>query len=228
MNASLIPSFKESIFSDVADIAVDLGEIGIDSVLRDGLIKDIPIVSVFYKFANIATSIREQYLLKKTLIFIQEMNDGRVSDDVRNQYMKRLESDPKGLDKELEYILISIDRHLQSIKSKILARFYVAYLDPANEYNWADFCILLEILDEISIYDFDALFHIYKNESINILDNIEKISLFQIARLEKCGTVYENTIVIDNRLSSKNISVTPQGRIFCELSKIEDFVDAEE
>lgn len=70
MNASLIPSFKESIFSDVADIAVDLGEIGIDSVLRDGLIKDIPIVSVFYKFANIATSIREQYLLKKTLIFL--------------------------------------------------------------------------------------------------------------------------------------------------------------
>lgn len=228
MNTSLIPSFKESIFSNVADIAIDLSEVGIDSCLESGIIKDIPFVNVFYKLGNIAVSIRERHFLQKTLVFIQEINDGKVSDEDRDQHKKRLESDPQKMEKELGYILVSIDRHLQNIKSKILARFYAAYLDSSNKYDWVDFCILSEILDEVSIYDFDALFYIYKNGQVKMCNGIEGISFFQISRLEKCGIIHEDTLTRNNGSYVKCFSLSPQGKIFCELCKIEDFIGTRE
>lgn len=224
MNTSLIPSFRESIFTNTTDIAVEFLELGIDSCLENEIIKEIPFVGTLYKLGNIAVSVRERHLIQKTLTFIQEINNGKVSDDDRDRYKKRLESNYKDMEKELGYILVSIDRHLQSIKSKILARFYLAYLDSSIEYNWGDFCVLSEILDEISIYDFDALFYIYKNDKIKIYDNTTNVSLFQINRLEKCGVIYENNMFGNKALYQKSVSLTPQGRIFCELSRIEDFI----
>lgn len=227
MGTSLIPSFKESVFSNVVDIAIDLSEVGIDSCLESGILEDIPFVNVLYKLGNIAVSIRERHFLQKTLVFIQEINDGNVSDVDRDQHKKRLESNPKKMEKELGYILVSIDRHLQSVKSKILARFYAAYLDSSSKYDWVDFCILSEILDEVSIYDFDALSYIYKNGQIKMCDAVEDISFFQISRLEKCGIIYVDVLTDDSGLYVKNVSLSPQGKIFCELCKIDDFISKE-
>lgn len=222
---SLIPSFKESIFSDGIDIGVDLAEVGIDSCLEDGIIKDIPFVSTIYKLGNIALSIRERHLLQKTLSFIQEINNGNISNEDRCRHKERLEMNPRKMEKELGYILTSIDRYLHVIQSKILARFYAAYLDSSNNYNWEDFCVLSEILDEISIYDFGALYYIYQHEPVESLDCI---SLFQIARLEKCGVIFRDSKVLNFELSNPNIRMCPQGKIFCELSHIEEFITCEE
>lgn len=228
MNASLIPSFKESIFQNVVDIAVDLSEVGLDSCLESGIIKDIPFVNILYKLGNIAISIRERHFLQKTLLFIQEINNGTVSDEDRDHHKKELESNPQKMEKELGYILVSIDRYLQNIKSKILARFYAAYLDSSNKYDWVDFCVLSEILDEVSIYDFDTLFYIYKNGQVRMCNSIEGISFFQISRLEKCGIIHEDILTRNNGSCVKCFSLSPQGKIFCELCKIEDFIETRE
>ena len=227
MNTNLISSFGESIFSNIADITADLSEVGIDSLLDNGIIKDIPIVNTIYKLGSIAISVREKHLLHKTLVFIQEINNGIISDEDRCLHKKQLESNPKKMERELGFILVSIDRHLQSIKSKILARFYSAYLDSSNSYDWIDFCILSEILDEISIYDFEALIYIQKRGTIEIGNNIEEISFFQISRLEKCGVIYVDMVKGDNNSYAKRICLSPQGIVFCKLSKIEDLIREE-
>lgn len=224
MNMSLIPSFKDSLLEGV-DIGTDLIEVGIDSCLDDGIIKDIPFVNTLVKLGNIAVSIRERHLLQKTLAFIQEINKGLVSDDDRSKHKEKLESNPKKMEKELGYLLICIDRHTQVIQSKILARFYAAYLDPTNGYSWEDFCVLSEILGDTSIYDFDALQYIYENEPVNSFDTI---SLFQVSRLEKDGLIYRDYNERRRELSRPCIRMCPQGKVFCELGRIEEFITTKE
>lgn len=42
--AQIIPSFKKTIFDGSKDSIMELTELGIDSLLDDGLLKDVPII----------------------------------------------------------------------------------------------------------------------------------------------------------------------------------------
>lgn len=43
----LIPAFEQSVFNDIfTDSIVDIAEVGIDSILKDGLLKNLPIINI--------------------------------------------------------------------------------------------------------------------------------------------------------------------------------------
>lgn len=56
----IIPSFKKTIFDGSKDSIVDLTELGIDSLLDDGLLKDIPIVGLLVGVKNTAQNIHDR------------------------------------------------------------------------------------------------------------------------------------------------------------------------
>ena len=56
----LIPSFEKSLFdSSLAASGIDILEIGIDSVLQDGLFKDIPIVGTIVNMGKFAQNVHD-------------------------------------------------------------------------------------------------------------------------------------------------------------------------
>lgn len=221
METHLLPSFEDSILKESIDIGIDMAEIGLDSLLSNGLLKEIPFFNTFYKISNIAVSVHDRFFLQKALTFIQEVNQGKASAADRLAHKQELDSNPKKQNKELSFVLASIDRHFQICKSKILARFYTAYIDPSNDYNWSDFCVLAEILDQISIFDFNAFAYIKRKKKANVFS---EISLFHAQRLENCGVAYMTSY----NAKSRTISLTPQGLIFYELGQIEEFTEQEE
>ena len=63
----LIPAFRQSIFNDsLADGVANIAEVGIDSIMSDGLLKDIPIVNLLRTFK----AIHERNLLKTPHYFL--------------------------------------------------------------------------------------------------------------------------------------------------------------
>ena len=221
-NKDLIPSFKESIFDNISSLSEEYIELTLDSLLKEGWLKDIPIVGTLFKLGNIAVSIKERHFLVKTVKFIKEMNQSKISAEDIVKHKIYLEENPEVMDKELGYLLILLERHIKSIKSKLLARLYLSYIDSSKTCSWHDFCVLSEILDEISIYDLEALIFLYDNQPVK---KLEKISLFQLIRLEKCGVAYRNTENTNSKFTQVNAKLSPQGKYFCEFTNLKKILE---
>ena len=160
MNDELIPSFKKSLFNNVEDIGSDLLELPIDLLTNNEVIKDIPVVGTITKLGKTAGTIRDGYLIKKLITFIKSVNDGTISSDEIEKHRETLESNPKKLNKELETIMILVDRELEIDKTKILAELYKAYI--CKKMAWSDFTYLSEILERLNLRCIDDLTEIYE------------------------------------------------------------------
>ena len=56
----LVPAFESSLFEQPIEIGSELLEIGIDSVLKDGLLKDIPIVGTILNAGKFAQNLYDR------------------------------------------------------------------------------------------------------------------------------------------------------------------------
>ena len=70
----IVPSFSSSLFDGSKDSLSNIVELGIDSLLDEGLIKDIPIVSLLVGVKNTYQNIHDRNLLRQTLTFIKQFN----------------------------------------------------------------------------------------------------------------------------------------------------------
>lgn len=122
-------SVKDSVLSEQAvSLASEYGEIAIDSILQDGILKDIPIVNTIVGLSKASIAIRDRLLIKKLVQFLAVFND--VSSEKRIQMINRLEQDPVFSQSVGEHILEILERVESHRKPKIIARVFAAY---ANE-----------------------------------------------------------------------------------------------
>ena len=126
---SLSSSFGESLKETMVDSVTDYVELGLDSVLEDGLLKDFPIAATIVALYKIGNSFKERHNLKKLYIFINEINKGIVSEEKLFQYKQKFEVNEKFRNQEIEYLLVLLDRYVNYDKPQMLAKIYLAYLD---------------------------------------------------------------------------------------------------
>lgn len=160
----IIQSFKETVFSeDSKRIIGNVAEITIDSILEEGLLKQIPIVSTVTSLCKIAINLHDRNLLKQTLSFINEFNSGEIDNAKLEKYKERM-SNNKIAEKELGRVLIILNRIIDEKKSKILAKLYLAYIN--ENISWDKFCELSEISEKIFVQDIEVLLDIKENSNI--------------------------------------------------------------
>lgn len=126
---SLSLSFGNSLTEDVAGIVGEYAELGLDVLVEDGLLKDIPVVSTAVAVYKIGKSIHERHHIAKLISFLNEINKGIADEEQRQKYREKFNGNEKFCNKELEYILILIDRYISFDKPQMLAKLYLAYLD---------------------------------------------------------------------------------------------------
>lgn len=217
-NLELVPSFKESLFSNTIDAGIDIVEVGIDQIIENDALKEVPIVGTIVKLGKTAIAIRDRHFLKKTFIFIQQINNGSISKKVLDKHKIELELNSNKMKKELEYIIILIDRHIEYKKTVILANFYKCYID--KKIDWRDFKVLAEILDAISLYDIDTLKDINSKKFYKETDKVNKLALM---RLSSHGLIdYFNGMTVSNEKEFKNIiaKINNIGIVFVEYGLI--------
>ena len=176
---SLSIAFADSLKEESISCIGEYAEIGLDAVMEDGILKDIPIVSTAIALYKIGSSIKERHNLKKLLVFLNELNNGILDEQKRKEYQQKFLSNEKFRNQEIEYLLVLIDRYISYDKPQMLAKIYLAYL--RNEIDWLVFCKYSEIIDRFLPCDKEYFLTekaLYRTISHPIPDSFIRLSAF--------------------------------------------------
>ena len=179
----IIPSLKKSIFESSKNSLINLGELGIDSILDEGLLRDLPIVTLLIGTKNTVQNIHDRNLLRQTLKFIQELNSGKINEKKLAKYKEKINNDNRKAEKELGRVLIILNRNIEIEKSKMLANLYRNYINEVI--NWNEFCEFSEIINMLLINDINYLEKIYTSE----IKDTKSYHLYPFERLESLGLI---------------------------------------
>lgn len=193
--SNIVESTANTIVNYSVDTAMDLSEIGIDSLLDDSIFKEIPIVKTICGVAKTGFAIREKHMLKKTLVFINQLNNNGLSNEKYIEYKEKLKNKDEFAFKELEYALIIIDRYVELNKNIILANLYFNYID--KKIDWNQFQELSIIVDNIFLSDLEELEKIYQKRAITMNDINNKIS-FRRLRVQNLVEDIESMLRMPN------------------------------
>ena len=212
---NIIPSFRESLFSENTDILIDISEYTIDSLIEiSDTLTDFPIIKTIASVLKGAHNIYDRNLLKNTLVFIKELNSGEIDKDKYISYKITLEHNPNKC--EVVRILNNI---IDVSKSKMLARLYKAYIN--KKLMWEEFCEYSEILNRIFIEDMTLLKDVYDG-NITFISETNREN-YRIHRLNSIGIINigldKITIEILNKNSSLKqlVSINDVGENFLEI-----------
>ena len=151
----LIPAIKNSLVKEWEGTIDDILEVSVDSILKEGVLRDIPIVGTVNAICKTGVHIREKHLLKETLLFVEALNEGTVSKEKIQIHKERLDSNPKMAEKELERIILILDSHISNNQSVRLGHFYRAYINGAI--SWDKFSELMQANQRIFEEDVNSL-----------------------------------------------------------------------
>lgn len=184
----MITSFRESLFDPrVTDAVMDIVEMGIDTVLVDGVLKEIPFVKTIVALGQFAKNIHDWNLLKQTMEFINSLNRNAISPQKIEEYKNGLLANPQKAEKELSRVMLILNRTIDDEKSRMLARLYLSYID--GRINWPKFCELGEVIERIFIGDIELV--------IKLSGNTEEVKYGQVGypgdRLISTGLVQNPT-----------------------------------
>lgn len=220
-------SFGESLSEHTMALVADLGELGLDGNFSEGLLKDVPFISTAISFYKIGQTIREKYHIQKLIEFINEMNRGVLSIGKLQKYREKFLGNPNFREKELEYIVLIIDRYIGFNKPTMLAKLYLAYLD--NIIDWKSFLVYSEVVDRFLTDDYQQLLSgqeviIVNNESLEVMLRLSALGLFKditdnSMHKEIRPGIFAITTETMARFGStdKTFSITPFGEILANI-----------
>lgn len=217
---NIIPSFRESLFTDNTDILIDISEYTIDNFIEvSDTLTDFPIIKTIASVLKCSHNIYDRNLLKNTLIFIQELNSGEINRDTYITYKTTLEHNPNKCEKELGRAILILNNIIDVNKSIMLARLYKAYIN--KNLNWEEFCEYSEIINRIFLEDITLLKDIY-NGNITYISETNG-ETYRIYRLNSIGIINigldKITVAVLNGSSTLKqlVSINDVGKKFLEI-----------
>ncbi len=183
-NQSLTESFSRLIVSDPIEAIADIAELGLDSILDDGLLKDIPLLSTAVAVFKFGSKVKYAHEIKKLARFVTSFNKNIMSRDDIHRYKETKFNNPQSIKHELEYLLIVIEKYLEYEKPELLAKLYLEYLD--SNFDWNTFCAYSVVIDNILLQDI-ALLREFKGKKGLRKGDIRDIA--SILRLASMGLI---------------------------------------
>lgn len=214
----IIPKFRESIFSGVSSVIPDIAELGIDSFLDDGVLKDLPFVGIFLGAKNVVQNLYDRNLMRQTLVFIKELNSGNLDEKKKQKYKKKIENDTKKAEDELGRVLLILNRTVDVEKTCMLARLFTHYIN--EDISWDQFRDYTEVVERLFLSDIAWLGKLY-NHNIKGDDYMVGSSVYNANRLASIGLVGLSNVA---SIYKKNygmgsfVALTKFGKEFYELA----------
>jgi hypothetical protein len=138
--------------SELSSVGSDIGELAIDSLLKDGLLKDIPVIGTLTRLWKTGVTIKDYLFCRKLLVFLSGISD--IPAQIRADMISSLE-DPKTAEKTGEKLLILLERLESSEKAKLLAKAFKVYSEGTiiKEEFWR----ISFIVDHLPMSDIQAI-----------------------------------------------------------------------
>ena len=215
LSLSLSKSINEEALSSLSGIA----EVGLDSIIEEGFLKDVPILSTVTSIYRIGKSVRERHHLKKFAMFLDELNSVGNSAEYQSRYKQYFSSGNR--DKEIEYLIVILDRFAESEKAVFLARLYDGYIN--RHLGWDDFRMYANNIDRILPGDYELL-KSRRYFSLNRFLPIDKKNWERLPRLAGLGLVDRRPTQLDDKgngtvaiSSDDSYFVTDFGSLFVSI-----------
>lgn len=215
--SDVVAALEKSLFSPTYELAAEYAEIGLDALMENEVLKEIPVVKTLCSICKIGYNIHERTLIKQTLAFLREFNAGSISPEKLAEHRKKLEADPKEAEKELGRVLILLGSQVEQVQSQVLGSFYAAYIKGAV--SWDKFCELSEANRRMFVGDYRILLKAAGWGGIKILNR----DLYRVDRLISLGLMQNHKRIggnlwlesIDHPEQENDIIITSFGKAFC-------------
>lgn len=140
-----------------SDSTIDIGkeylEIGVDTLLESGALKDIPIVNTVAGIFKVVDSVRDQLLASKLLRFLIQFSE--VSQNERIAMAEKLNEDGKFAGRAGAAVIEILDRMESDKKPELAAKCFAAY--ARNEIPFEELRRILLALERVPSFDIEKL-----------------------------------------------------------------------
>lgn len=114
-------------------LIIDIGEISLDAIFEDGILKDIPILGTIFSATKTTLSIRDRIFTHKLISFMYQLKD--VSHSQKKKQIEKIEHDSKYKTKVGEKILFILDKCEDAEKAIYIGKLFQFYLAGKIEYE---------------------------------------------------------------------------------------------
>lgn len=147
-------SMKNGLLGSGIDMAKEYAEIALDSLLNEGILKEIPIVGTIFNLGKCGLTIKNLQFTRNYLTFLQEVRNNEKTVMELEKHIEELNNNPK----QMETLLIYLEEYKSVDKIKYMANIYRAFLSPnILKVNWEETLIFFELLDRLLPSDIEDL-----------------------------------------------------------------------
>ncbi|CAG5082635.1 hypothetical protein [Parvicella tangerina] len=159
-------SFEQTIKdSDLQNVSIELSEVVLDSVLKDGILKDIPILGTIVGLGKTSVKVTDILFLKKVVSFLFEIKT--IDPEERKKMINKIDSSQDFKLKVGEKLLFIIDKCDDHENAKYVSMFFAGFLE--GEIVYSQFLRGAKMIQQV--YTGDLIDFI--KDSRDVLDNDE-------------------------------------------------------
>lgn len=191
---------ENNTLDNIESISLDGIESLTDIILKNEIIEKVPIANIASTIIKTGEMIYNKNLFRQTVSFIESLNKQEISKEKVEKYKEKVFKNEERKSEEVERVLLYLNKNIDTEKSKLLAKFYVAYVN--QEINWNKFCEFATIINQIFIDDLPTIYDIYKEEETKVViyEN------YKISRLMSTGLLsnYSGSITVQELSNGKS------------------------
>ncbi len=156
--------------SDLATVFQDGVELTLDSVLEEGVLKDLPIIATLIGIWKTGQSIRDLLFLKKVERFLRELKEINPGD--RADMIKRLEEDECFTQRVGDSVILLLERLDHLDKPALVGRAFRAYCGGSIDAEQLQ--RMNQVIDRAFMPDLQQLEHYRRNGGEGLPDAIQQ------------------------------------------------------
>lgn len=202
----LLHSINKS--THVADLLDKLGEVALDRLFDNDIVKEIPIIGTAIALLKAGDDFRAYAFVKKVTVFLQEVENVSLED--RDLFFKRYCDNPEKLSELGEATLMALDRIDHPTLAQMYGRAFAIML-KGNEHAWVSFDLHSFTIKNMNPYLLRNLESYYRSEMICSIDTTAAQAL------SNYGLINVSTaprITNDKKAMSLSYDKTDYGKFF--------------
>ncbi len=181
--------------SDLSGVLEDQAEVIVDRILKDGLLKDIPIISTITGAVKTVIAVRDYLLVLKLVRFLQGIN---ITEEERAHFEKTIGDDAEYRRTVGQNLLMLIDSLDDVTKADMVARLFKAFLQDNITYD--EFKRFASVVESIFIGDLNGFLSDWTDINRREL-YAKRLYLFGLAEM----TFETEAFLVDNPRTGKSL-----------------------
>jgi hypothetical protein len=177
-----IELFNSIATDKLGSVGRDLGEVALDTVLKEGVLRDIPVFNTIVALYQAGVEIHHHLFVRKIINFLRELSS--IPLEKRWKFVEETEKNPKKKCELGETLLLLIDRADSLQKPSILGKLLSNHI--LGNISYEDVTRLSYIVDRVYISDLNYLlkFESGVQRNSNIAASLQSVGLLSFSGID--------------------------------------------